>query len=411
MNRPNIRNRNKQDRIRRRNFVPFGVVLSAMALLAGAPFCSGDARAQNFQQGSDQDARSNNRDQQVRTAPSYNRDQQVKTAPSYKKSADDIPVGRITVTAPLVGGVSRLDALNDKNGLDGGAGRSNLEGMIDQTGRLERLRGVAETMIKTPPMTGKAHAESIEPARFRGWLEKSHPTFALKCESNPPAEVVVVKGEWDNSSKTLDKMRIAHSKIVSADIPRYNFTNTKVIIVDCSGEMNRASCQILRNFVARGGYILSTDWALDHFLSNSFNEYVRWNRKVNRRKIYDATVFDADEVLFGHTVSNAHWKLDKDTHLVQIINKDAVHVLVTSSQLKNEDPDGQGVLALLFPFGRGFVLHMTGHFDNDPVAMFAGNKLPDPAPVIGISLRQALAANFVVAGVTGERIPTRNARF
>ena len=300
-------------------------------------------------------------------------------------------------TVPLKGGVTRLDA---------SASEGRFHAGVDTRRPLE---GTIQTLIQTEPMKGRAHAESIPPERFHGWLQKAHPQFSLKASAVPSSAVVVVKGEWDNSSKTLDKMQIPHKRIGSGEIPRYDFSSTKVVIVDCSGQMTRAACQRLRDFVARGGYVLGTDWALDNFLSNTFNDYVRWNKGTNRGKIYDATVRDADPVLFNHAVTNAHWKLDLDTHLVRIVNRDAVRVLVTSSKLKGEDPDHEGVLALMFPFGRGYVLHMTGHYDNN-AGLFGGNKVPDPAPVIGISLRQALATNFVVAGIEGRRLATRHSR-
>jgi len=54
-----------------------------------------------------------------------------------------------------------------------------------------------------------------------------------------------------------------------------------------------------------------------------------------------------------------------------------------------------GALAVNFTFGRGQVLHLVGHFDNNAGFAFT-NTLPQPATGIGISLRQALATNFLV---------------
>ncbi|HMO19720.1 MAG TPA: hypothetical protein PKC98_01990, partial [Candidatus Melainabacteria bacterium] len=86
-------------------------------------------------------------------------------------------------------------------------------------------------------------------------------------------------------------------------------------------------------------------------------------------------------------------------------DRSRVRVLIESRRLKEEDPDRAGVLAAVFGFGRGYVLHMAGHFDNNS-GVPVRHRLPDPAPIIEIGLRQALAANFVVAGLTGERIRT-----
>lgn len=307
----------------------------------------------------------------------------------------------------------------------------SLEGTSDQnskagattvslSGAVTRLDGSASAAgEQRPPLTGKVdsiiptlsegvpRSESIPPATFRGWLESTHPKFALSAQNTPEDSVVVIKGQWDNSSKTLTKLQIPHTRIGGGKVAAFPFESTKVVIVDCPGDLPRAACQKLRNFVIRGGYLLSTDWALDNFTGPVFNDYIQWNKGMNRRDIVDATVSDTDPVLFARTVSNAHWKLDQDSHLIHVVNRDAVRILAQSRELVQDDPDKAGILAVMFPFGRGYVLHMTGHFDNNSKLPLS-NFLPDPAPVIKISLRQALATNFVVAGLTQTPIATNH---
>jgi|AGTN01.3.fsa_nt_gi hypothetical protein len=313
-------------------------------------------------------------------APAANQSQAI-TGESQNNAA-------ATESAPLVGNVTTID-LN--------AGNSATFGGM--------LNGKVATMTETPPLSGKDHhARSVPASAYSGWLQKAHPEFVLNVSQTPSSAVLVIKGQWDDSGRTLGKLGIPHEKISTGDVDDYNFQSTKVVIIDCPGDMNRKACQKLRDFVARGGYVLSTDWTLKFFVNTTFNDYLKWNKEINRREVYDATVVGADPVLFGHTVTNAHWKLDRDSELLHISNPEAVRVLVTSSELKEEDPDHLGALAVIFPFGRGYVLHMVGHFDNNG-GLFLKDKLPDPAPVIDISLRQALATNFIVAGLKGTRIP------
>jgi len=77
-------------------------------------------------------------------------------------------------------------------------------------------------------------------------------------------------------------------------------------------------------------------------------------------------------------------------------------VLAVSPTLAKDDPDGQGILAVVFPFEKGYVMHMTAHFDRSQSG--SGDQIDDPAPVIGIGLRQAIAINFVVAGLSGTKL-------
>lgn len=303
-------------------------------------------------------------------------------------------------TVSLTGAVTRLDA----GASDGEGQRRPIQGHIQGEQRMS-IQGRVESMIDTPLTPQKPRSEKVLPETFRGWLEKAHPQFALNASQNAPDSVVCIKGQWDDSSKTLDKFQIPHVKISGGKLAAYPLFNTKVVIVDCAGDLPAAARQKLRDFVSRGGYLLSTDWALDRFTSKTFDNYIVWNNGQNRRDIVDATAVDTDPVVFNHAVSNAYWKLDQDSHLIHINNRERVRVLAKSSQLITDDPDRAGILAVLFPFGRGYVMHMTGHFDNNS-KLAIGHFLPDPAPVIKISLRQAIAANFVVAGLTQTRIAT-----
>ncbi|MBN8662475.1 MAG: hypothetical protein J0M35_19050 [Candidatus Obscuribacter phosphatis] len=71
-------------------------------------------------------------------------------------------------------------------------------------------------------------------------------------------------------------------------------------------------------------------------------------------------------------------------------------VLAKGDGLARED--SYGVLACVFQYGRGYVLHMNAHFDRSRSANHY--SLPDPAPVIGIGLHQSIAVSFVVAGLS-----------
>jgi hypothetical protein len=157
--------------------------------------------------------------------------------------------------------------------------------------------------------------------------------------------------------------------------------------------------QKIRDFVAKGGFLLATDWALDNLVQKAFPGYVEPDGRQNRRSIYDAELVNPEGPLFANTVTNAHWKMDKESHMLRVLKPGTVRVLARSSYLTKEDPASGGALAVVFPFGRGQVMHVLAHFDNNALFHF-GNSMPDPAPVIGISLRQALASNFVIMGLS-----------
>ncbi len=255
-----------------------------------------------------------------------------------------------------------------------------------------------------PPVTGKAQSARVDPLVFRAWLTKAHPDFVLSGSASDASAVVEVAGQWDKADKTLSKLQIPYQHVKASELSPEMLASTKVLIINCAGQIKRDRLQTVRDFVKNGGYLLTTDWALDNMVAQTFPGYIGWNKGVNKKDIYDAEYLAPDPVLAINTVRSAFWKLDSASHLIRILKPDAVHVLITSRQLAGEDPDKAGVLAVIFPFGRGYVLHMVGHFDNN-AKIAVGNFLPDSAPAIGISLRQALATNFIVAGMTGKRLP------
>lgn len=288
--------------------------------------------------------------------------------------------GLNTDKAPLSGNVSRIGASEQGGafGITGGA-----------------------SIIDTPPVTSGAVSKTVPPEMFKAWINKAHPT--LVTVSQPSGSVVDVKGRWNDSSRTLKALGIPHERVGSGELKDMPFDNVKVLIVDCAGTVPRESLQRIRDFVARGGFLLATDWAIDNLVQKAFPGYVEYDGKKNEHPIYDAYAVNPDPILFANAVTNAHWKMDEASRLMRVLKPGAVRVLARSRQLEKEDPGSQGVLAVTFPFGRGYVMHMVGHFDNNGFFKFT-NSLPDPAPSIGISLRQALAANFVVAGLTGKRL-------
>jgi hypothetical protein len=321
----------------------------------------------------------------------FAQDSMPATAPDFHKQVNSSGVAftereRFVVhpkesAQPLNGQVSRFDA---------GAHEGSLHGLA--------------SIVDTPPALSAAVSTTVPPEMFKAWLDKSHPGFSLSTNANSQQSLVEVKGRWDDAGRTLRALAIPYERVSAGSLKDMPFAGVKVLVVNCAGNVPHESLQRIRDFVAQGGYLLTTDWALDNLVQKAFPGYVEYDGKKNDKAIYDAYIVNPDAVLFSHTVTNAHWKMDEASHLIRVLKPGTVRILARSRQLEKEDPGGAGVVAVSFPFGRGYVMHLVGHFDNNGFFKFT-NSLPDPAPVIGISLRQAMAANFVVAGLSGKKIP------
>lgn len=304
--------------------------------------------------------------------------------------APEMPESHRRTADPLQGGVTSVDVVD---------GRSS--GNASSPQRKPGLKGIIDELMTPELAAGSIKGGNAPPQLYRAWLEKAHPEFSLSAVAMDSNRLVVVYGKYDDTGRTLDSLGLRFDTISARDLDTYDLSRAKVLVIDCPGELSLPAMLKIRAYVASGGYLFTTDWLLDRLDARVFPGYIAWNGAMNKQRMYDATIVGQDPVLFKNTVTNANWKMDIHCHLIRVLNKNAVRVLAISHSLMADDPDHQGVLAVVFPFGRGYVMHMTAHFDR---SQGAGYYLPDPAPGIGISLRQALAINYVVAGLSGTKL-------
>ena len=252
------------------------------------------------------------------------------------------------------------------------------------------------------PLVIPPETKLVQPKIFSGWLSETHPDL-------PPMDrnaVIEVKGQWDDSGHVLHSFGLGFNRISPSGLGKTDLSVTDVLVVDCAGEVPFNSLGIVEKFVREGGYLLTTDWALDGCLAKAIPGFVEWNGGYSTSQLVDATLNkNGDPDLLKNTVPQAYWKLDNKCQTVKVM-KPEVEVLAKSRRLAIEDPDGKGYLAVTFPYGQGRVLHLVGHFDNNTDRAF-NNALPDPAPNIGISLRQAIAANFIAAALKAHPRPVQ----
>jgi len=292
----------------------------------------------------------------------------------------------------LEGNVSRFGLDSQQNSMPAGNGQPQY-GAVQQE----------PSAIHYPP----AKEAVVESKTFRAWLEKNHPELKGTLDAQREA-IIEVKGQWDDSGHALRTFGMTCTKVAPDRLNKFDLSKTKILIVDCAGNIPPDALESIRKFVAEGGYLLTTDWALEGCVQKAIPGFIEWNGdNTSESRVVDAYIKTDDPSLTQGTVSRAHWKLDKKCQIMRIIKPyPIVEVIAASVQLKTEDNSQQGALAASFHYGKGRVLHMVGHFDYNSDRAF-NNLLPDPAPGIGISLRQAIAANFIAEALgQGGQLPS-----
>ncbi len=261
------------------------------------------------------------------------------------------------------------------------------------------LRVPGDVLLEQSPIPAMPKTIAVSPTVFKTWLQKTHPELMANISAVGKDAVIEVKGSWDDSGHTMRSFGIPYTRIGAAKLGSADLSATKILVVNCAGDVPPSGIQKIQRFVRNGGWLLTTDWALG-CVERAFPGYICWNGGYTESRVVDAVVVDPDPALFRNTVPYAFWKLDSKSQTLRVMRQEGVHVLARSRMLLTDDPSQLGVLAVTFSYGRGNVLHLVGHFDNNSDRAF-NNALPDPAPRIGISLRQALAANFLAEAMKG----------
>jgi len=258
---------------------------------------------------------------------------------------------------------------------------------------------MARDILRRAPDVSYPETKSVTPAMFKNWLTRT--------QANLPAEnkdsIVVVKGQWDDSAHILHYFGWLFTRLSTNALPKTDLQKASVMIVDCAGDLNQEGLAAVRRFVWNGGYLVTTDWSLDNCLARAIPGALEWNGGYSYPELVDAVIVQPDSELIKGCIGVARWKLDDKSELVRVRTPRFVNVLVRSRMLSRLDPDQAGILAATFQFGKGHVLHVVGHFDNNTTNAFQ-NQLPDPAPVMGISMRQGIIANFIVAGLKARAV-------
>jgi hypothetical protein len=271
-------------------------------------------------------------------------------------------------------------------------------GKTEIIGTHKGLGPASDEIMRHAPALGSVKAVTLSSNTFRQWIADNHRDMSL--EKYAKQSVIVVKGKWDHAEHVLEMAGIPH-----LDLNTGNFSdklaNAAIVIVNCPGELTENSDRQLRAFVENGGYLLTTDWALSGCLQDMFPDCVSWQGAYSDAEVVDGVVVTPKNELLQGAANMGPWKLDDKSEIVRTGSNELVKVLIRSRQLSTEDPNNLGILALTFPYGKGRVLHLVGHFNNN-TNMASINALPDPSPQTRISLRQIVALNFVLEALAAQ---------
>ncbi|MEK7469341.1 MAG: FHA domain-containing protein [Planctomycetota bacterium] len=191
-------------------------------------------------------------------------------------------------------------------------------------------------------------------------------------------EIAVVTGEYDTVQRVLDKLKLRYTTIDPRKFGGAKLSSVKVLIINCPGELDGSGILKLRSYVDKGGWVVSTDWALSP-IKEAFPGYLR-NVTLSPETwvgIEAAEGANGDPLLtdvFNFKGDATKWYLEERSYLFKVDPKaqDKVKVLVESAEMKKKW--GTGCVAATFGYGKGRVLHIVSHLQQvstDPKAHYS----------------------------------------
>jgi len=195
-------------------------------------------------------------------------------------------------------------------------------------------------------------------------MEKERPMDLEILEKIKESSIIIVTGSYDRVETVLDMINIPYVLIQPEEVPRIELKPDQILIVNCPGDIYDEGLIKIKDFVKRGGFLFTTDWALLNILEKIFPEYVKYNQRPTGDECVAVQVVDKNnkflEGLFKADEEPIWW-LESSSYPIVILDKSKVKVLVTSREM--EQKYGEAPIVITFEYGDGgTVLHMTSHY-------------------------------------------------
>lgn len=182
------------------------------------------------------------------------------------------------------------------------------------------------------------------------------------------SRVLVVRGVYDHAEKVLGLLDQSHRVVSVEDLELLTLDADGFILFACGDEEPSAeSVQHLRAFVEAGGFLCTTDWALESVVLRAFPGKLRSlhaGKKgiaTRNEQVTFRLPSPAHPLVRGlrEAEDGARWWIEDSAYPLEVVDTKGVTVLVESEEFRRRYRSG--LLAVHFKVGKGEVLHLVGH--------------------------------------------------
>ncbi len=322
-------------------------------------------------------------------------DESVETPPEMQPDLPAPPAEETEADAPQLEGLPQPEIEPVEVGL---TPRSSAFGRVrPRQQQVADPKALAKTFTK-----GGAEGVNREAARIVRNMALGRGASGPRGRLPRKSELLVVDGQYDHMENVLHALRVPFTRVdpISLIQPgRTDLDRFKVIFWNCGdplaeGLMRRFRPR-LREWIRKGGYLFTTDWAIAQILSPMFQTQIATSggsKALNNEVVLhiQPSRENADHPLLKGVFlrrARGQWWLERASFDIIVRDRRAVKVLIEAPQLERayrRDP----AVAITFEHGRGRVLHVLGHYFQE-----AGN-------LAGTIASQRLALNFVMLSMS-----------
>jgi hypothetical protein len=206
-------------------------------------------------------------------------------------------------------------------------------------------------------------AYKLASSLVRDRLEKEDEENIEILDTMNESDVLVVEGQYDHIHLVLKHSNIPFMRVQPNQFDDLDLRPDQTIFVNCAGSFPDQMNRKLAGFVADGGQLITTDWALKSVIEQAFPNTVRYNNQPSADEVVRIEILDRDDpILSGFLDEEADpvWWLEGSSYPIEVLDEDNVKVLVRSKELGEKY--GQDPVIINFDHGNGTVYHMISHF-------------------------------------------------
>jgi hypothetical protein len=209
--------------------------------------------------------------------------------------------------------------------------------------------------------TQRAYSAGANIARNR--MATEAPLAAEALAAIQESDIVAVTGCYDHVERVLGALDVPYQTVGPGLLRQVRLRPDQMVVVNCPGKLTGPEIVQIRDFVAAGGTLFTTDWALRNVIEPAFPGYIEYNDNATTDDVVRIDVVDTNSPYLQGVLDSdddPQWWLEGSSYPIRIIDADRVRVLIRSRELGEKY--GEEPVAVVFEYGKGEVFHMISHY-------------------------------------------------